>query len=172
MTTPDYIATAYAAARHDDVTSGPAAPTREALQDWLLNNDRNGCYHDIDTARELQWVASDADILVSVVRVTAGDEVADLLRESLPEDHASTRKAIEAMLMDLASKVIQGDDDVWPCDWHNACRVAGYQCDAKANELHNILCRMPGDPRQADTFIALVCHTLPGAIASARNLKN
>ena len=172
MTAPNYIATAYAAARHDDVTRGPAAPTRKALQDWLLNNDRNGCYHDLETARELQWVASDADILVSVVRVTAGDEVADLLRESLPEDPGSTRKAIEQLLMDVASKVIEGDDDTWPCDWAIACEVAGARWDATADELWGVLDDEPDDPRGRDAFVALVCHTLPGAIASARDLPH
>lgn len=166
----DYLEIAFVTAwEHGDK---PHGKTRRALQDWLLKNDRNGCYHDIDTAREMDgWVASDADILVAVVRATSGDGLADLLLGALPDDRASARRAIEALLMELAADILGGNEDVLPYDWATACDAAGYLFDEEASDLLDELTCVAGAPCR-DKFITLVCRTISGAIASARNLKH
>ena len=164
----DYLQIAFLTAwEHGDKPNGK---TRHQLQSWLLKNDRNGCYHDIDTAREMDgWVASDADILVSVVRATSGDALASLLSDTLPDDRASANKAIEALLMELAADILGGDEGVLPYDWATACDAAGYVFDEEATEILDGLTCIAGTPCR-DNFIALVCRTVSGAIASARNL--
>ncbi len=164
----DYLQIAFLTAwEHGDK---PHGKTRRALQDWLLKDDRNGCYHDLDTARELGgWVASDADILVSVVRATSGDALASLLSDTLPDDRASANRAIEALLMELASDIFGGNEDVLPYDWATACDAACYVFDEEAIEILDGLTCIAGTPCR-DQFITLVCRTISGAIASARNL--
>ena len=153
----------------------PIAKTRRALQDWLLKNDGNGCYHDLDTARELGgWVASDADILVSVVRAISGDALADLLNESIPDDRSSAHKAIKALLIELAADILSGNEGVFPYDWSTACDAAGYVFDKEATELFDDLMasHSAGSAPCCEKFTALVCRTITGAIASARNLQH
>lgn len=148
----------------------PNGETRRDLQDWLLKNDRDGCYHDLDTARELGgWVASDADILVSVVRATSGDALASLLSDTLPDDRSSARKAVQEMLIALAVDILAGNEDVLPYDWSTACDAAGYLFDEEAIDLLDDLTCVVGAPCR-ETFTVLVCRTISGAIASARNL--
>lgn len=162
----DYLEIAFLTAwEHGDKPNGK---TRHQLQAWLLKNDRNGCYHDIDTAREMDgWVASDADILVAVVRATSGDALASLLGDTLPDDRASSHRAIAALLQELASDILGGNEDVLPYDWATACDAAGYLFDDESTELLDELTCVAGTPCR-DKFITLVCRTISGAIASAR----
>ena len=168
----DYLEIAFTTAwEHGDK---PHGKTRRDLQNWLQKNDPNGCYHDLNTIRELGgWVASDADILVSVVRATSGDGLADLLNESLPDDRDSARAAIEALLMGLASDILGGSGDILMVeqfnhlfDWFAACEAAGYTLDEEASELFDELAS--GGLPCRDKFIRLVCRTISGAMAAAR----
>jgi hypothetical protein len=162
----DYLEIAFTTAwEHGDK---PHGKTRRDLQNWLLKNDPNGCYHDLDTARELGgWVASDRDILVSVVRATSGDGLADLLNETLPEDPDSARKAVEGLLMSMAAGVFRWDYEVTPWDWATACEAAGYCFDEEDGDLYDALISNAGHPCP-ETFIRLVCRTISGAMAAAR----